>query len=340
MWPVWLLSLLTTAKSFKDNPIIGSRTLNRLGLHVIRVLLARLITWFRWLLLTPFMPKEYRRSFHKNGYVAIEDFLSAADIQRIRAEIKSHTGSARAMTQGNTVTQRILLDNKALIAKPTLGKLCRSQKLNNMLRYGAASLSLPLLYIQRIRNGYREGTKDPQKNMHADTFHPTMKGWLFLEDVTPEKGPFTYVPGSQRLTYKRLKWEYTRSLTAASNPDGYSEKGSFRASSDDLSEMDLPNPLGVSVTAGTLVIANTNGFHGRGQAQDGASRLEIWAYNRPNPFNPLPGLPFNFVRNIKYQILQSFWTRKDKQAANKASRPSWYLINAHEITDFDTKYDT
>jgi hypothetical protein len=34
--PLWLVQLVTGAKSFRDNPIIGSRHLNRLGLHALR----------------------------------------------------------------------------------------------------------------------------------------------------------------------------------------------------------------------------------------------------------------------------------------------------------------
>ena len=45
-----------------------------------------------------------------------------------------------------------------------------------------------------------DGPPDPQTALHADTFHPTVKAWLFLTDVAADAGPFTYVPGSHRLT--------------------------------------------------------------------------------------------------------------------------------------------
>ena len=65
--------------------------------------------------------------------------------------------------------------------------------------------------------------------LHADTFHPTMKAWFFIDEVSADKGPFTYVPGSHRLTWARPKWKYRRSITARHFKDGYSEKGSMRA---------------------------------------------------------------------------------------------------------------
>lgn len=334
MGPVWILALFTSAKSFINNPVIGSRTLNWLGLHIKRVLLARAVTWLRWTLLRPWAGDDVRHQLHANGYAVLPNFINQSDIQAIKDEIKTHSGETRQMLQGNTATQRILLDTASLAGKPALASLCNSPRFLRPLKYASAKLSPPLLYVQRIRNGFRDAGADPQKTMHADTFHPTMKAWLFLEDVTPEKGPFTYVKGSHKLTKARLKWEYNRSLTAAQNPDGYSEKGSFRASPNDLKVMGLPEPAGVSVEAGTLVIANTNGFHGRGQSADNQSRLEIWAYSRPSPFNPLPGLPFQFVGALQNTLLKAFWRRKDRIAEARNSRASWHLIQPSEMTDF------
>ena len=56
-----------------------------------------------------------------------------------------------------------------------------------------------------------------------------MKAWLFLQDVGPADGPFSYVPGSHRLTPERLAWERKRSLTVGRERDYLSARGSFRA---------------------------------------------------------------------------------------------------------------
>lgn len=335
MMPIHLVSVLTPAKSFRDNPVIGSVILNSAGLHILRVLLARLITFWRWIMLAGLMERDERKSFHRDGFVVIPGFLSPADVSAIRSEISAHASDVRQMTQGNTATQRILLDPKGLSGKPVLRRLTLNRGFMNRLCYGAAKLTPPLLYVQRIRNGFREADVDPQKTMHADTFHPTMKAWLFLEDITPGKGPFTYVRGSNRLTWLRLVWEYKRSRTAKHNPDGYSEKGSFRASPEDLAAMRLDSPTAVCVTAGTLVIADTNGFHGRGAAENGQSRLEVWAYSRPSPFNPLPGLPFGWVATLQNEVLQRYWRHKDQQAAARNSHASWHLIPADKMTDLE-----
>lgn len=332
--PFWIVSIVTPAKSFRDNVVIGSHTLNRLGLHIVRIVVARTIVSLRWILLAPYVSAKFRQDFHTNGFVVIENFIPRADVDTICAEIRTHTSETRQMLQGDTATQRFLLDHDALSDKPILADLVGGKRFLKPLSYAAAKLTPPLVYIQRIRNGVRDNGADPQKNMHADTFHPTMKAWLFLEDVPAQKGPFTYVRGSQRLTWSRLKWEYKRSLIARQQPDGYSEKGSFRATDDDLAEMGLPQPEGICVEAGTLVIANTNGFHGRGHAGSNQSRLEIWAYARPSPFNPLPGLPLKAFGTLQMAVLKAFWRKKDTDATRKNSRASWHRISPDDMTDF------
>lgn len=331
--PYWIVSLVTQAKSFKDNPVIGSRILNSLGLHILRVVVAHASARFRWFMLAPFMPGKLRKQYHRNGYVLVENFLNRHEVAAIRADIAAYDGPVRQLTQGDTATQRFLLDGPTLSRHTHLRQLCNNRTLKAYLNYTGAKIAAPLLYVQRIRHGKQTGGTDPQKNMHSDTFHPTMKAWLFLEDVTEDKGPFTYVPGSNRFGFKRLKWEYKRSINAAKLTDKYSEKGSLRAAADDLKEMGLPAPKGITAKAGTLVIANTNGFHGRGQAKPGASRLEVWAYSRHNPFNPFPGMPLPFAKKIKDSAMQLFWRRADEKAAKRHSKASWHLIPAKNMLD-------
>jgi len=331
MWPVWLFALGTQAKSFKNNPVIGSAFLNRMGLHVVRVLLGQLSAKVRWFLLAPLVPKSLRREFQRDGFLLVEDFIDGAAIAKIREEIGAYSSEARQMTQGDTATQRILLDDIASTLLPHTAQAAAGGKLRRYLAYAGGKFSHSVMYVQRIHNGFRASHADPQKNMHSDTFHPTMKAWLFLEDVTQEKGPFTYVRGSARLSWKRIKWEYGRSVGAAKMKDKYSEKGSLRADADALAEMGLPAPEGITAKAGTLVIANTNGFHGRGQAAEDASRLEIWAYSRHNPFSPWPGMPLDFILRIKHKAMHWNWRRLDMRAERRGSKASWHLISADKM---------
>jgi hypothetical protein len=123
-----------------------------------------------------------------------------------------------------------------------------------------------------------------------DTFHPCVKAWLYLDDVDDRNGPFVYVPGSHRLSWRRLKWEYRESVRASTerhDPGGNRYwDGSCRVSPDDLAEMGYVTPKVMRVPANTLLLANVRGFHCRGDATEPSNRMAIWMQARDNPFNP------------------------------------------------------
>lgn len=316
--PWHFLSLFTTAKSFRDNPVIGSRPCNRLGLHVWRMRLAHAVFAFRQKCLSSFASSEYAGFYSNNGYLLIENFLPRHEFENIKAEVSSYRGEAFETVQGDTSTWRVLLDKDNLARLPACGALARNRRYRRLLSYCSGKNEKPLLYIQQIRNNSRDGGKDPQKSLHSDTFHPTMKAWLFLEDVAEDGGPFTYVPGSNRLTEKRTRWEYNRSLVAAGLGDGYADKGSFRIGEDELAGLELPSTKSFAVKANTLVIANTFGFHRRGDTRPGkVTRLEIWAMSRVNPFNPWPGLGIAFFSDLRDRIFRNYLRRS--RHSSKAS---------------------
>ena len=101
----------------------------------------------------------------------------------------------------------------------------------------------------------RPGQDDPQCDLHSDTFHPSVKAWLFLTDVPEDEGPFTYVPGSHRLTPQRLAWEHRRSLAMAEERNRLSRRGSLRIWDGELAAIGLPPPRRLS--------ARPDSAHGR-----------------------------------------------------------------------------
>jgi hypothetical protein len=288
--PFWTLALATGAKSFRDNKVLGSPRLNRLGLHTKRVELAHRLAWSRRRRLAHLADAADRAAFDQNGFVMKPDYLPPQDFARLKAAVLDYRGPAREMIQGDTITRRIALDGKALAAMPEVRVLLRRPEWRGLMRYAGSFDQEPLYYVQTILAHVREAPPDPQTNFHADTFHPSMKAWLFLTDVAEDEGPFCYVPGSHLMTPERLEWERATSIRAAEAADKYSAKGSFRVSVSDLPALKLPPPKAFAVKANTLVVADTVGFHARGFSARPSRRVEIWAYGRRNPFLPWTGL--------------------------------------------------
>ncbi len=331
-FPLQFAQLFTGAKSFSGNPIIGSRLLNRMGLHVLRVVLAAGVSRFRFFCLRGLVSHEERQAFHRDGYLLIKNFMPESEFRALDSEVRAIRGEVRECIQGDTLTHRLQLTERVLRQQPGCAKLLNSERLSKLMKYTASRNTSPVYYVQNIKSNALPGNPDPQRTLHSDTFHATMKAWLFMDDVSDQNGPLNYVAGSQRLTLKRLKWEYQNSIKGSELDNSYAARGSLRVREEDLPAMGLPQPMAFNVPANTLVIANTNGFHCRGAALGGpASRLELWAYSRTNPFNPLPGFDHRLLRFCRDVIIDKYLKHEDRKAAAKGAKASWHVIPSDVI---------
>ncbi len=337
MLPVWVIQIFTQAKSFRKNPILGSARLNRGGLHVFRMILAHAVMRFRMLLLARGIDKAHRQSYFENGYVLIPDFLPAQEYHALKKEILSADAEVRECTQGDTLTHRIMLDDQSLPSLPGCEEFMRHGYLQKLLKFCSGKNGQPVSYIQTIKNHFVEGPPDPQKNLHSDTFHPTMKSWYFLDDVDEKNGPFTYVPASNRLSRARLAWEYKKSIQISAQGDRYSGNGSLRLSDEDANEMGLNPPRSFKVAANTLVVANTHGFHCRGQASEKSTRTEFWTISRSNPFNPFPGIDHPWLAKLQNRAVGLYRQHLDKKAEKNGSVSSWHVIDARNTVQTENK---
>lgn len=321
--PFSALALATGAKSFRDNPIIGSPSLNRRGLHARRVKLAHELAWSRRRRLEHLVSTEDREAFARDGFVMKRNFVSPDSFPRLKEAVLALEAPAREMLQGDTITRRIALDRSALRQLPEVRKLLGQPDWRGLMRYVASFNQEPLYYIQTILSHVRENAPDPQTNLHSDTFHPSMKAWLFLTDVAEDEGPFVYVAGSHRLTPERLAWEHETSIRAAESIDKYSARGSFRVTPEDLERMGLKPARAFAIPANTLVVADTVGFHARGFSARPSKRVEIWAYSRRNPFLPFTGLDLLSLPGIAEQRVPLMWQALDMGERIGVAKNSW-----------------
>lgn len=311
--PWWTLSLATGAKSFVDNPLLGSRRLNAAGLHVARLRLAHALAARRRARLAHLIDADARAAFDRDGFVAMPDFLPAETFAALRDGLRCWRGPAREMVQGNAVTRRLALDPALLRAVPALRTLLADARWRGLIRYAASFDAEPVSYVQTILSHRGDGPDDPQLALHSDAFQPSAKAWLFLDRVEDADGAFTYVPGSHRLTGERLAWERARSLTAA-RAERLTARGSFRIDPAELPALGLPPPKAFAVPANTLVVADTFGFHARGRAAAPGERVEIWAYSRRSPFVPWGGPDIGGLPGLAERRVIAYWHARDRLA--------------------------
>jgi hypothetical protein len=279
-YPLRAARLLTRAKSFREEAVLGHPQLNAWGLHVKRVQLAYAVNQRRRARLGEALSREDREAFARDGFVIRPNFLSASRFEALRAQVEGLRTDVRERFEGSTLLRKVPIDAKLLAAAPALRDLVEDRTLRALMAYGEGNRAKPAFYLQTVLQNQRPGVPDPQCSLHRDTFHPTTKAWLYLTDVPLEAGPLVYVPGSHRLTPARLAWERRMSLEASARHAG----GSFRVAAQDLVDMGYPPPRPLAVAANTLVVADTFGFHARGTSAGLSTRLEVWAIGQRTPF--------------------------------------------------------
>ena len=142
-------------------------------------------------------------------------------------------------------------------------------------------------YIQHLYNCPDD--YDEQKVFHTDTFYPSIKFWYFPEAVREEDGPFWFCERSVELTDKLIDWHKARieDIREKRVEDWRGPRhleGSLRISTLELKDLGY-EPRPVCVEADTLVIANTFGFHRRGDVASPKHRVSIHGSIRVfNPF--------------------------------------------------------
>ncbi|MGP8032889.1 MAG: phytanoyl-CoA dioxygenase family protein [Steroidobacteraceae bacterium] len=309
--PLWTTQLLTSAKSFTDNPLIGSRWLNARGLHLWRLRTAEALAAMRRRRLAALIPAEDRAAFDRDGFIVKPQFLPQPQFAALLEQVRKYRGAAREQLQGDAVTRRIACDHATLTAMPALAILLADPRWRGLINYVGSFDAEPMVYMQTILSHAGCAGEDPQEALHSDTFHATVKAWLYLTDVEAGGACFNYVPGSHRLTRRRLAWERRQSLAWVSHDDRYSREGSLRVTPAQLRAMGLPPPREFAVPANTLIVADTHGFHARGASVRPVKRVEIWAYGRRNPFLPATGLDLFRLAALRDRRIGLFWWSGD-----------------------------
>ncbi|RVT90016.1 phytanoyl-CoA dioxygenase [Rhodovarius crocodyli] len=335
-WPLLPLhaaALATGAKSFENNPLIGSARLNRWGLHMARRRIALRLAELRRRAMADYLSPDDREAFLRDGYLIKRDFLPAAAFQAMREELFAARIEAREFIDGYSLTRLIPLDAQTLPRLPATTAALEHPQYRALHDYIGSFRLQPYRFVQTIYSNFRAAEPDVQSDYHMDTFHPTVKSWLFVEDVAEEEAGFTYVPGSHMPTQRHLEWEQALSIRAAHAEDRSTREGSLRIEPEEIAALGYRTPVKFSAPANTLVIADTSGFHRRGVTDARTRRIAIWSYARGNPFRPWAGGDVLGATGLDKRAVRLFWSAQDALKRARGKTGGWRWVGERSPVD-------
>lgn len=278
-----LISIFTTEK------IVDFKILNLFGLQILRYSFSKIIN-----LISNFFyyDKKILNNYNNDGYLLINNFLDQNEYKKLKNEFEIiintkgkniYEGANENHKTLNSSINHITYDyenNPDIEAKfPSIKKIYNNVKVCELFKNAEGKKNIHLfMRLERIQ------TKDNFKNdlnayWHVDTFHDTHKGWLYLTEVNRDNGPFNYLAGSNNFSFKRLIWEYKNSIQFLFNksltPFFVNEEISKKCESKKIQ---------FSCHENSFLIANTHGYHRRGDADPNQIRDGIAFYTRENPF--------------------------------------------------------
>ena len=198
---------------------------------------------------------RYLEEFKNNGYIVVRNALS---------EFK----------------KEVILNKKKLVVADT--KIV--SLLNNVLGVSNKNYKFSLELLKYT------GNYDNQTNLHTDKPRPTIKCWLYIDDIDDRHGSFQYVKGSNMPNNNLLKFYYDVSNMDYKNPDIRNHIGNkkdkppthlgsirvhnnnVRMENEILNNLGYEKPISFNYPENTLIIADTIGLHKRGNILPGYVR--------------------------------------------------------------------
>lgn len=215
----------------------------------------------------------------KNGYLIINNFYSKEEFIKFKSAI-TYLNKKKLFRdlKGGTISEKLanisVLKNENKKIYNQILPLIKSKNLNiiaeHIIKRNVDFISDP---------GFRESClfddkdkDDMDSEFHSDKHFPSCKMFLYLNDHKKENGAFTYMPGSHRLSFKKIKFEYFYSIFDSTNIfDKYMNQLGFIRKNNrvTLKNHILKKNYGkfkiCSAKKNSLLIFNNMGLHKRGK---------------------------------------------------------------------------
>ena len=273
-------------KIFSQRKRLYSFTLNVFGFQSFRTWIAYKIKEINQKKVIVDIPNDLKFLIDENGYIkfekAIKDKKQFIDLRReCKHALDNHPNRNYVDDKDAGYIWVRLLSNE-LESYPAIRKFLLSDLADLFFNLSIYNQCQKISFDEIEFNLHRVWTqkgyeKERNQELHTDIFHPSTKGWLYLDDVNYDDGPLVFVPQSNRIDSWRLKFEYKSSLLSKKS------SGSWRITKKDFNKK-FNNEEYFVVKKNTMIVADTMGFHRRGDVDNYKPRDSIHFSVRKSPF--------------------------------------------------------
>ena len=270
---------------------VGSVLENRLGLQVFRTLSKYVL----WKTRPSYLTEEIRnfvRILEQDGILIIEDFLTQKDFEQVLTEFNTASDDAPLLPYKGDESGKLYRKQIRVSDDPTkFPSIIRCLQENKSLQAIASAITRrkmrqsPNVHLDVYKTTINDGFDNDIENiLHADLHTPTVKMFLYLNEVGHSNGAFVYAKKSQKLTFARLRHEYELSIREAKLAKGATIPDSMLSyRGNEVRNIVHPKHFAnmevaetqICVKPNTLVIANNMGFHRRGEFLSDTTRKVI-----------------------------------------------------------------
>lgn len=273
-------------------PTMYSRSvlLNVLGWHFVRILFFDLRRRLRPRIRIDARFKNYLNELEKEGVVVIPDFFPPEEYELIRSEYKANEPHLRLTEHDTEIllphVERLSLHDRRvdsrvrdLFIKNPLINAISASFLNRPFRLPIEAYFVKISVNEDELSLPKNGGTN---NLHFDAPLRVFKVFYYINDTTVDQGPFTYCKGSaKRASLKRLLFEYRLSVRFALNRFNPENAGEYlndepwvKITPEEMREQGLLETK-TAAKGNTLVLANTGGFHRRGEFTKAGARETV-----------------------------------------------------------------
>ncbi len=259
-------------------------------------------------------------TLRKYGLVVMPAWLKPADVEQLREEQEliyqlEGPGIQRLdYTRGRFV--RLLRNEMERQKLPKTFEVFSSDFMNRISReYIGADYE----FNREIFVSDDQPDSDPIVPVHFDRLW-MLKFYIYLADTTAEDGAFAAVPGSHVLGKSIHSHYVKRGVRLEDIPNK-------------LAPVDLPQPVSIEGTAGSLIIFETNVYHMGGVVQPGHRRLVMRGHTRKLPLEHFEPKKYSrqWWKEAWFNPVSAAYRLYDRITGNRMPQYKDYHVSQNEL---------